>query len=267
MEGVMFKGPGKASVAVRAPDGSIQVQTLEPTGADRFSWMRKVPFVRGVWALWELMSLGLKAMRISARIALGEEESDLAFNLGTAFAFVIAIALFMLAPTAVTGWLFGGLKATHPVGLHLIEGAFRILVFVGYVYAVSFMKDVKRVFGYHGAEHMVVHAFEHDVPLVPAEVSRFSTVHPRCGTTFLFTFLLIAIVIHAFTGWPNAWVRLLWRLALIIPIAMVSYEIFRLGRYLKPLIIPGLLLQRVTTAKPDDSMIEVAIKAFEAVKE
>lgn len=173
----------------------------------------------------------------------------------------------MLAPTAVTGYLFGGLKATHPIVLHLIEGGFRILVFLGYIYAVSFMSDVKRVFRYHGAEHMVVHAFEHDVPLVPSEVSKFSTVHPRCGTTFLFTFLIIAIVIHAFTGWPNAWIRLLWRIVLIIPIAMVSYEIFRLGRYLKPLIIPGLLLQRVTTAKPDDSMIEVAIKAFEAVKE
>ncbi|MGH8102968.1 MAG: DUF1385 domain-containing protein [bacterium] len=267
MEGVMFKGPHKASVAVRAPDGHIEVQPLSPTGASRFEWMRKVPFVRGVWALWELMSLGLKAMRVSAKISLGEEESDLAFNLGTAFAFMVAILLFMLTPTVIAGWLFTPLKDTNPILLHFIEGLFRILIFVAYVYAVSFMSDVKRVFRYHGAEHMVVHAFEHDAPLVPAEVSKFSTVHPRCGTTFLFTFLIIAVIIHSFTGWPNPWLRLLWRVALILPIAMVSYEVFRLGRYFTPLIIPGLMLQKVTTAKPDGSMIEVAIKAFEAVRE
>ncbi|MFQ6097430.1 MAG: DUF1385 domain-containing protein [Armatimonadota bacterium] len=190
-----------------------------------------------------------------------------------AVAFALGLGLFVALPTLVAGWLMPSAEK-HSVIANVLEGGVRLAVILGYIAAISMLKHVRRVFQYHGAEHKVIHAFEHAVPLTVPDVARFSTAHPRCGTAFILIVVVVKMIVNCFLPWYSSIpLRLLVRLATLIPVASISYEITRLaGRFrdhpaVTILFAPGLLLQRLTTREPDADQIEVAIKAFEAVQQ
>lgn len=270
IEGVMMRGPKMVATAVREPSGQIKVKkdVMNPLG-DRHPILKK-PLLRGVVSLGESLVLGIKSLSYSAQMA-GEEEEQLTDRelAGTiVFALVLAVVLFVAIPT-------GAAKAFHfvtddPLFLNLMEGALRLLIFLAYIYGISRLKDIQRVFKYHGAEHKTIHAYESGVELTVANVQKFSTLHPRCGTAFLLIVMLVSIVVFAFLGWPDLWLRILSRVVLLPVVAGISYEILRFaGRTTNPLmhlaIMPGLWLQKITTNQPDDDMVEVAIQSLEAV--
>ena len=275
IEGVMIRGRDYFSLAVRREDGRIEQrqEALNPIYNGR---LRRWPLVRGFLALMETLVLGVKTLQMSANLAVmgqagaeDNEESIPKWVMATTLtiALVFGIGLFFLFPLGVV-W------ALEPVvhsGLlsEVIEGAIRLTVLVGYIAAIGLMRDVKRVFAYHGAEHMTVHAYEAGLPLSVENVRKFGTPHPRCGTAFLLTVVLVSIVVFALLlGPPLEW-RIASRILLLPVIAAVSYEIIRFsGAHPNWLIArwiaqPGLWLQRLTTRQPDDQQIEVAICAME----
>lgn len=270
IEGVMMRGPQHIAIAVRDPAGGITV-CKEPlvTWASRWPAL-KWPFVRGVAALGESLVLGVKALSYSAQAA-GEEEEQLSnreIALTLLFSIAMAVLLFVVVPTYAAKFM----AAVFPsaAALNLAEGLLRLAIFLAYVAAISRMKDIQRVFQYHGAEHKTIHAYEAGVCLDAAHVRPYSTLHPRCGTNFLLIVMLVSILVFSFLGWPNLLWRILSRLALLPVVAGVAYEVIRFaGRSKKKwvhwAILPGLWLQKLTTREPDDSQIEVAIRALEAV--
>ncbi len=213
----------------------------------------------------------MKALSWSAQAA-GEEGEELTARemaLTMAFSICLAVILFIVLPTYATRFL-SGLIAT-PFWLNLAEGVLRLAIFLLYVSAISLMKDIQRVFQYHGAEHKTIHAYEAGVELTVENVRSFSTLHPRCGTNFLLIVMFISIFVFAFLGWPGLWLRIASRIVLMPLVAGLSYEVIRyLGNHSQqPLVsvlaMPGLLLQKLTTREPSDDQLEVAIKALEAV--
>ncbi len=271
IEGVMMRGPAHLATAVRQPDGGITIdrQPLKTAG-DRWPLLKK-PLVRGVVALVESLVYGMKALSFSAQVAGDEEEEltdkEIALTMGGAF--LIAILLFIVLPTYSAKFL--KLWIADPFWLNLAEGVIRITVFLGYVGAISMVSDIRRVFQYHGAEHKTIHAYEAGQDLTVENVRPHSTLHPRCGTNFLFLVMLISIVVFAFLGWPDLWLRIASRVVLMPFVAGLAYEAIRYaGRHIdQPLVyaltLPGLWLQKITTREPDDSQIEVAIRALQAV--
>ena len=277
IEGVMIRGRDHYSLAVRRDDGTIEdrQERLNPIYNGRF---RRLPLARGVLTLIETLILGIKALQISADLAATRASDKSAEAQGIpnwmmgvtlAFSLVFGIALFFLLPLGVV-------RVLEPqIGSGLlseaIEGALRLLILVGYVALIGMMSDIRRVYAYHGAEHMTVHAYEAGLPLNVDNVRKFGTPHPRCGTAFLLTVVVVSVVVFiAFALLESSW---LWRIAsriLLLPvIAALSYELIRFsGRHQRALIgkalaVPGLWLQRLTTREPDDSQIEVAIRAME----
>ena len=282
LEGVMMRGPASWSVACRRPDESIAVEKHElPTTAQRHPWL-KWPFVRGVLVLGESLAIGIKALMISANHALEEEEQlsekQLGWTMGVAMVMfsAIFIALPVLGTRALEHWVIGDLSRTNPLLFNIIEGAFRIGVFVGYLLIISTFKDIRRVFQYHGAEHKTIYAYENGDDLVPAEIdANYSTLHVRCGTNFLFIVLFLTIVAHfvidlVLVGSPLA-LRIAVRISAIPVLAGLSYEVIKLASrnedswIFKISMLPGLALQRITTKPPSLDQIEVAIAAMEAV--
>ena len=274
IEGVMIRGRNHFSLAVRRQDGSIE-RRCEPLNSLYTGRFRRWPLVRGVVALVETMALGIKSLHMSANIAAQDQGADSGSEipgwvLGAtlAFALVLGIGVFFFIPLAIAVWAIEPFISSD-LASELIEGALRLAILVAYIWGISFMRDIKRVFAYHGAEHMAVHTYEAGLPLVVANVRKFSTPHPRCGTAFLMTVMLVSIVVFALLmGPPIEW-RILSRILLIPLIAALSYEIIRfsgshqhwpIGQLLAR---PGLLLQRLTTRYPDDAQIEVAICAME----
>ena len=270
IEGVMMRGFGKVATAVREPSGSIAVE-VNPVNSisDRYPILKK-PFLRGTVSLIESLVLGLKSLSYSAKMA-GEEDEQLTDKemAGTiALALVLASILFIAIPT-------GGAKLFHsitddPIFLNLMEGVLRLIIFLVYIFAISQMKDIKRVFQYHGAEHKTIFCYEADLPLTVENVQKFPRLHPRCGTAFLLIVMLVSIFVFAFLGWPDLWLRILSRIILLPVVAGISYEIIRAAArstnpVLKLAIMPGLWLQYLTTRPPDDSMVEVAIASLKAV--
>ena len=270
IEGVMMRGFGKVATAVREPSGSIAVE-VNPVNSisDRYPILKK-PFLRGTVSLIESLVLGLKSLSYSAKMA-GEEDEQLTDKemAGTiALALVLASILFIAIPT-------GGAKLFHsitddPIFLNLMEGVLRLIIFLAYIFAISQMKDIKRVFQYHGAEHKTIFCYEADLPLTVENVQKFPRLHPRCGTAFLLIVMLVSIFVFAFLGWPDLWLRILSRIILLPVVAGISYEIIRAAArstntILKLAIMPGLWLQYLTTRPPDDSMVEVAIASLKAV--
>lgn len=270
IEGVMMRGFGKVATAVREPGGSIAVE-VNPVNSisDRYPILKK-PFLRGTVSLIESLVLGLKSLSYSAKMA-GEEDEQLTDKemAGTiALALVLASILFIAIPT-------GGAKLFHsitddPIFLNLMEGVLRLIIFLVYIFAISQMKDIKRVFQYHGAEHKTIFCYEADLPLTVENVQKFPRLHPRCGTAFLLIVMLVSIFVFAFLGWPDLWLRILSRIILLPVVAGISYEIIRAAArstnpVLKLAIMPGLWLQYLTTRPPDDSMVEVAIASLKAV--
>ena len=273
IEGVMIRGRRFLSLAVRRQDGRIFYHS-EPLNSLFTGGVRRVPLVRGVVVLLETLMLGMKALNKSASMAAvddqdgGDQELSGWFMAGAiAFSLSLGIAIFFLGPLLIV-------RALDPFIpwdqlSNLVEGAIRLVFLVAYVGGIGLFRDIKRVFAYHGAEHMAVHTFEAGLPLIVENVRKFSTPHPRCGTAFLLTVLLVSILVFALFPRPPLEWRIISRIALIPLVAGISYEIIRYaGAHQQGLIGravagPGLLLQKLTTRVPDDGQIEVAIQAME----
>lgn len=285
MEGVMMRRGDRLAIAVRKPDGSILVEERPWFSLVRAEWAKR-PFVRGFPVLVETMVNGIKALNFSAQQAIegeGEEElSPLALAGTVALAFGLALALFVVLPHVVTlglQWLglSGGVES---LAFHAWDGLFKFLIFILYIYGISFVPDIKRVFQYHGAEHKTIWAFEQGLPLECSSARGASRLHPRCGTTFMLFVFSLSIVLYAvlvpalLLVWtPEGSVLkqtyiILLKLVLMIPVSCLAYEMIRAaGKYphlsvCRWLSVPGMLMQRLTTYEPDDSQIEVAIAAL-----
>ncbi|MCQ2358675.1 MAG: DUF1385 domain-containing protein [Phascolarctobacterium sp.] len=271
IEGVMMRGPEKVAVAVRQANGEIIVD-VKPVSSirDKYPILKK-PLLRGVIALFESLSDGMKALSYSAQVS-GEEDEQMdstEMAMTIAFSVVLAVGLFIVIPTWSMRFLHT--LTNDPMKLNLAEGFMRMFIFLSYITAISSMDDIQRVFQYHGAEHKTIYTYEAGLPLEVENVRPFSTLHPRCGTNFLMIVMLISMFIFTFLGWPNLIERILSRVVLMPVIAGVSYEIIRFAgahvdnSLVRAAIMPGLLLQKLTTRQPDDSQIEVAIASLKAV--
>jgi len=273
IEGVMMRGQKTMVTVVRRPSGGLAVDTRQlPTIYT--GWMRKAPLIRGVIVLIEAMVLGIKTLLYSANVSLEEEEEDISGGkvwIMVATALAVAVALFFLAPLFLTRLINPYISSS--LVFHLIEGVIRLVIFILYLGLMSLLPDIRRVFAYHGAEHKAVHAYEDGVPLELSEVRKYDTAHVRCGTSFLFVVLIIAIIVFALIGRPSLWLMVLLRIILIPAIAAISYEvIYFSGRHTKNYLVraitlPGLWLQSLTTREPDDSQLEVALAALQRVIE
>lgn len=294
IEGVLMKSEKHVAIAVRKEDGSIKIKTEHLKGKHEF-W--RLPFLRGIYNLYEILVLGMKAIIWSSNESLEEKEQDtgVAKNEFSSFeiflllltSFGFAMALFLALPYAITFFL-GFEEETAPFAFNVIDGLIKIAIFFLYLYAISYLKDIKRVFQYHGAEHMAVHCHEKKLPLTVANVKKFPTLHQRCGTAFLLIVMLVAILIFTLLpllvqwAYPSFstmgfWLRratlFVLRILLIIPIASLSYELLKISaKYEKNvfsqlLVWPGLMFQKITTQKPDNQQIEVAIASLKKLLE
>lgn len=268
IEGVMMKNGPLVAIAVRRPDNKISVKkTVMRSAGDKIGFL-KWPFFRGVVNLVEQMVLGIKALNYSANEALGEENEQISnweFLFSTAFALAVAVGLFVLLPLYLTKF-----TKTEGVLFNVVDGIIRIAFFVLYVALISLMSDVKRLFQYHGAEHKTVNCYEAGKRMTVKNVSKYSTAHKRCGTTFLLIVLLMSIAVFSFIVTDNFWIKFGARILLLPVIAGISYELLKLGArfdnwFVNMLIWPGMLLQRMTTREPDKKQMEVAIKSFKTV--
>ena len=271
LEGVMMRGKNHWAIAVRKPDTSIHLESHEIESVARRFRVLRWPGPRGVIALGQALAIGFRALLISANQATPEEEQlskrQMAFSMTIAFALFIGI--FIIGPAVLFG--FARHRVHSSVLTNVLEGVFRVLLFLGYLLLVGRVKEIRRVFQYHGAEHKTIAAYEHDTQLVPEEVDRFSTLHVRCGTNFLLIVMILTVFVFALFGNPGwAW-RIGSRLIAIPIIAGFAYEILRLGAkfhrsmVMRVLMAPGLWLQKITTKPPDHSQIEVAIASFQEV--
>ncbi|HET8774320.1 MAG TPA: DUF1385 domain-containing protein [Thermoanaerobaculia bacterium] len=270
IEGVMIRGRRTVALACRQPDGEIYRHREPLRSLLLRSRVARLPFIRGLIVLWESLSYGMRMLMRSADVQLTEEERQRGGAGNTAamgIALVFALVVFVGIPYLLTQLLRGAVES--PLALNLGEGLLRLVLFLGYLGAISLMPDIRRVFAYHGAEHMTIHAFEHGDPLTVERVEPYPTAHPRCGTAFLLFVAVVAIALFAFVPRTNLVVDIVARLALVIPVASISYEVLKLGAAYERLplvgllIAPGLLLQRITTRRPDHGMIEVAIASLE----
>lgn len=276
IEGVMIRGIHVYSVAARHPDGSIRTQ-LKPVPTWAVNKWRRIPFVRGTLVLAESLTIGMRALTYSAQIAAGEDDNDepispLALGLTIALSLGLGISLFFVLPLVITHNVID--RATDSSILsNLGEGVLRLLIFFAYLGLVGLMPSIKRVFAYHAAEHMSVHAHEAHLPLDNEHVRMFPAAHPRCGTAFLLTVMLVSILVFALMGTPDLPIRIASRIVFIPVIAGISYEVIRFNAkhsanmLVRAGTVPSLMLQRLTTRKPDDDQIEVAIAAMTAAIE
>ena len=270
IEGVMMRGPKKVATAVRTPEKKIEIQIKDVNSlSERFPILKK-PLLRGCVSLGESLVMGIRSLSYSAQMA-GEDDEQISDKelAGTIiFACVLAAILFVAIPT-------GAAKLFHfitedPVFLNLMEGALRLLIFLGYIAAISAMKDIQRVFQYHGAEHKTIACFEAGEALTVENVKKHTRLHKRCGTSFLLIVMLVSIFVFAFLGWPDLWLRIRSRVVLLPVVAGISSEIIKLSANSSNCVLgwaikPGLWLQYMTTREPDDDMIEVAIESVKAV--
>lgn len=266
----MMRGRKSAAVAVRRRDGEIVVRN-EPVARWATGRIREIPLLRGPVVLLETLILGMRSLSYSASVAIDEEDQKLhpAILWSTmAFGFILAVGLFVALPLLIIHFLDPYISATVS---NISDGVIRLVVFIGYLNLVSLMPDIRRVFAYHGAEHATINAYEAGEELEVDKVRGYGTAHARCGTGFILMVLVIAVIAHAFLGRPPMWVRFLERLAILPIIGAFSYEMMKFSadhiknRLVHLAIIPGLVLQRMTTRKPDDSQLEVAITALKSV--
>ncbi len=280
LEGIMMKNKEHYSIAVRKADGSIAVDIENYRTSYHDRWMTKVPFVRGIFNFIDSLVLGMKSLNYSADIYAEEEgedsqktessaKSDKAFTTIVGIASVLlAVGLFMVLPVYLTNLVSDRIRNASLIAI--IEGAIRLAIFLIYIVAISLMKDIRRVYMYHGAEHKCINCIERGRPLTVNNVMRSSRMHKRCGTSFLLFVVLVSIIVFFFIRVDNMALKVIIRIALIPVIAGISYELLRFaGRFDNPVTYiisaPGMLLQRLTTREPDEKMAEVAIAAVEAV--
>jgi uncharacterized protein YqhQ len=276
IEGVMMRGAHKFAVAVRDPKGEIVIHEQPISKALYRGRIAKTPFVRGIVGLWDALGLGTRALLWSANVAVGEEEGA-NFNgplgYGTlAISLVLSIGLFFVLPTGAASLVERVLGLDGQSFLvNLIEGIVRLLILIGYMALIGLMPDVRRLYGYHGAEHKTINAYEAGAELTPENVARFPIEHPRCGTAFLLVVALVSVLVFSLLGRPPFLLLVLSRILLVPVIAGISYEILRFTArnvhrpIIRLLIAPNLALQHLTTREPDRGMIEVAITAFKRV--
>jgi uncharacterized protein YqhQ len=287
LEGVMMRSPQALAIAVRLPDGSVLLKDEPFTSLTARYPLLKRPFLRGPVILIEALVTGVQALTFSAQAALEEEEEKLGWGslfLTLGGAFLLAFLFFGFLPhwlSGLAGRLLGEPLTTANFSFHIIDGAIKLLFIILYIWGISFFQDIRRVFEYHGAEHKSICAYEAREPLDLDHARRHGTCHPRCGTSFILVVLLVSLVIFIFffplfppltrTGFLNNIVQVLVKVALMLPIAALAYEIIRWGGkhednlLAKILLWPGLFTQRLTTREPDDSQIEVALEALRAV--
>ena len=282
LEGIMMKNGSKYAVAVRKPDGEIEVKTDEYKSIMKWKKLTKIPFVRGVFNFIDSLVLGMKTLTYSAsffeeetEVVLTEEEAlkqqkkdDLIMGITMVLSVVLAMGLFMILPYFISN-LFKGIITSRLLRT-VLESVVRIGLFVIYILAVSQMKDIQRTFMYHGAEHKCINCIEHGLELTVENVRKSSKQHKRCGTSFLFFVVLVSIVVCFFITVESPILRVVIRIALLPVIAGISYELIKLaGSSENPIIsllsVPGLAMQNLTTKEPEDDMIEVAIAAVEEV--
>ena len=275
IEGVMMRGKHTQANAIRLESGEIicQVEQFESI-LDKYPLL-KIPFIRGTAHLLESLYVGMKALTWSTDMSISENEEEgvspliMCFSIGISLIF--GILLFFMLPVGLSH-LFSNLISSS-LGQNILEGGIRVGIFLCYLLLISQMKEIKRVFAYHGAEHKTIHCYEKGLALTPENAKQFTTLHPRCGTSFLFLVMIISILVFAFAGVDNLFVRFLSRVVLLPVVAGLSYEVLKFTgkysnkRWVKCLSLPGLYLQKLTTREPDEQMLEVAIVALEKVLE
>jgi uncharacterized protein YqhQ len=308
IEGVMMRSPNAFVVAVRKPDGRIRLRRDQWYGLSKKLDFMKRPFLRGVLMLIETMANGLVSLNYSANIAMAEEEREKALKKGMtleqfeasqkkkekvdistfltmAVSMAFGVGLFVFAPHAVAFWigdLLGQNWTLDSFAFHAVDGVIKAALFVTYIWGISFMKDIYRVFQYHGAEHKSIATFEAGQDLTVENARKFSTLHPRCGTSFIFFLILISILLFSavFTLIPvganlppvlRHVVAVLFKVALMLPVAGISYELIKASGkcsdkwWARAMAAPGMLLQKLTTKEPDDQQLEVALSSIRAV--
>lgn len=286
IEGVMMQSKEKRAIAVRKADGEIVIKKNKIKSWINDKNIDKIPFVRGSFILTENMIEGINSLNYSSEFFMDEEDeeedkfdilikkifkdkaNDVVLGIAMVFAILISIGIFVLTPTFIGG-LFSKI-ISNKVILNLIEGIIRILILFTYIVIISKNKDIERTFQYHGAEHKAVYCYENNLELTIENARKFTTLHPRCGTNFLFIVMSTSIILFSFFGWPNPLARVIMRIVCIPVVAGISYEIIRfLGKYnnklTKIVAYPGMMLQKFTTKEPDDSQLEVALAALKAV--
>lgn len=279
MEGVMMRVPGAYATAVRDPDGNIQIDRHDfKSKVDTYPFL-KMPLLRGIIGLFESLKIGYSTLQWSAEISIPEEEASKETSkfvdvLLTIFSLALALGLFFVAPIGLTSWLFD--KDQDAFIFNLISGMFRVIFFITYLVLISLMKDVRRLFQYHGAEHKTVYNFESGKELSISNAQQFPTQHPRCGTSFLFIIMLVAILSFAildsvvlfYVEELKIWMRLIFHIPFIPIVAGLGYEVLKLTAkhrsniFFRALAQPGLWLQNITTKQPDDGQVEVALEAL-----
>ncbi|HCX60979.1 DUF1385 domain-containing protein [Sedimentibacter sp.] len=285
IEGIMMKGPERIATAVRKPDGEIVVKESEINQKFKHKFF-KLPVIRGSFVLIDSLVTGVKELMYSAEF-YGEDYEEDALDkflkkvfkdkadtaivyVSVIIALLFSVGIFILGPTLLTNVIKG--LVDNNLILNFVEGIIRVGLFVLYVYFIAKLNDIKRVFMYHGAEHKTIYCYENNEELTVENVRKYTTLHPRCGTSFMINVMIISILVFSFFGWPNPLMRLAIRLAMLPVIAGLSYELNKyVGKcneeniFTKIITYPGFQIQKITTAEPDDSMIEVAIKAMERV--
>ena len=269
IEGVMMRGQKTMVTVVRRPRGELAVDT-QPLAPIYTGGMRKAPLIRGIIVLIETLVLGIKTLLYSARVSLEEEEEEISKGsvwLMVTISLALAVALFFIAPLFLTRLL----NINSPLGFNLVEGFIRVAIFILFLKLITLMPDIKRTFAYHGAEHKAVNAYEDGAPLEVEAARKYHTAHRRCGTSFLFAVLIIAIIVFALIGLPSLWLMVLSRIILIPVIAAIGYEVTQFGArhskniFARAILAPGMWLQSLTTREPDDSQLEVALTALSKV--
>jgi uncharacterized protein YqhQ len=271
IEGVMMRGRKSCAMAARGPDQSIVVET-EDLSPIYSSPIARIPFLRGLILLWDTLVLGMRALTFSANLQMGEDErlEGAPLTVTVLISLLAGVGLFFLIP-AGAGYLAQLWLHLEYWGAYMVEGLSRLALLVGYIWAIGLMPDVRRVYGYHGAEHKTINAYEAGADLNVESIRAYPREHPRCGTAFLLTVVVLSILLFSALGPLSLWARLASRLLLIPVLASLAYEYIRLSAKFsahwlaRAIISPNLALQRLTTREPDDGMIEVAMQAFSAL--
>lgn len=285
IEGVMMRGSKGVATAVRTTRGEIVVEKKNYTSYTKKNKFFGLPIIRGFISLIESLVIGVKTLNYSASFfeeegepskfdkwlekIFKEKSNDIIMGISLVISLIISIGLFFILPTLVAN-LFSKIGAST-MGMNIVEGIIRVLIFLLYVYLIGKMEDINRVYQYHGAEHKTIFCYENNIELTPENAAKFGRLHPRCGTNFLFLVMIVSIIMFSLTGWNSIWERIVYRIILLPLISGVSYEIIKwmgksTGTFAKILSYPGLKLQNLTTREPDLSQIEVAIKALKVAE-
>ena len=286
IEGVMMRGPDSIAVSIRKSDGEIITENKPYRSVSQKIKLFKFPVLRGVVAFFESMIIGMKSLMKSADYfdlgieegytpskfeawlnrVLGDKFQDTLIFFSLMLSIVFGVGLFVIVPNAIAKLAFG----KDAIMYNIVEGIARLIIFFLYISLISKLKDIQRVFEYHGAEHKTIHCYEHGDSLTVENVSKYSVLHPRCGTSFLLVVMIVSIVVFSFFWYPNFWLTITSRILLLPIVAGISYEMIKFAgksqnKFVCALNTPGMLMQKFTTREPDDQQMEVAIKALESV--